>query len=182
MKKTVSLFLFHDNEAILAVRSQGQHYAGVLQATAHGEIESEFGEKESVALGRELLEETSLTLDMVNDLRYLDKKKVGVRKEEECGYYAGSVPFHFYKLIHPCGEIERFITVGKESIKKIQPFSAMKKIFLTPESHISPDEYLVMFDDELEILQTIFQTMKTVKTAQEKKAKGVPIKKVSIKK
>ena len=111
MKKTISLFLVHKNEVILAVRAKGQTYPGVMQATAHGEVES--GETIEQALERELEEETSLTMNMVKDLEYMGKSIVGARKVEECHYYKASIDEQYHKMMEPCFEIERFELIEK---------------------------------------------------------------------
>lgn len=150
MKQTVSLFLTYQDQLILAVRNQGQHYHGLFQATTHGEIEE--GESIREAMERELEQETNLTFSVISDLQELGKKIVGARKPEECHYFTAQIDSEAYHLIEPGDEVERFDLITSEELSKMKKFSDIKEDI---SDGVDENEVQVMFDDELEVARQI---------------------------
>lgn len=150
-KRTVSLFLYlaENKEVVLSRRSEDQSRPGLLQATAHGEIEE--NEDDNDALARELAEETAINFDQVSNLEFIKGIEVGQAKPEKCRYYLADIEINGFNQMKPTEEVSEYVRVGKDDIMDIVPYSIaeMKNVDVMTKK--------VMFDDELEVLKEIFK-------------------------
>jgi len=151
-RKTVSLFLYlpETKEMILSRRSESRTRPGLLQATAHGELET--AEDDQTALARELKEETTLDIKTVRNLKFIKTVEAGQRQPEKCRYYLAEIDQSVFAGLKPTEEVKEFVKVTAKDLENIAPFSSaeMKGIDLFNNN--------VMYDDELGALKEIFPT------------------------
>ncbi|MBI4262300.1 NUDIX domain-containing protein [Candidatus Uhrbacteria bacterium] len=157
VRKTISLFLYlpKTHEVVLSRRRENQSYPGLLQPTAHGDIEE--GEDEVAAVARELKEETGLGVERVLELRRISSRSsltVTSKSPFYTFYWIGGIDGRSANLLKPTPEVSEFHRVLQEHFETIRKFSQYKD---ASRSYLFREP--TMFDDDREVLAAVFETI-----------------------
>ena len=155
VRKTISLFLYlpKTNEVVLSRRREDQSYPGLLQPTAHGDIEE--GGTEEAAVARELKEETGLDIDRVEGLRRISSRSsltITSKTPVYTFYWIGAIDGRSANMLKTTPEVSEFHRITQEQYGQIRKFSHYRdagKSFVFQEP--------TMFDDDREVLEKIFE-------------------------
>lgn len=158
VRRTISLFLYlpKTGEVVLARRRENQSYPGLLQPTAHGDIEE--GEDERLAVARELREETGLEITRVEELRRVSSRSsltITSKTPLYTFYWIGAIDGRAANMLKPTPEVSEFHRVTIEHVAQIRKYSQYRDagrsfVFREP----------AMFDDDREVLAVVFESMR----------------------
>ncbi len=155
VRRTISLFLYlpKTNEVVLSRRRENQSYPGLLQPTAHGDIEE--GEEEVAVVARELKEETGLDIERVEGLRRISSRSsltITKKTPVYTFYWIGAIDGRSANMLKPTPEVSEFHRITSEQCMQIRKFSQYKDADRSFFFH-EPS----MFDDDREVLGAAFE-------------------------